>query len=356
MLALYRCGRQAEALEVYQQTRRGSSTSSGSTRAGRSSAWSGTFSSRSRGSTSSRTAGSPPPGPSAVAVPLSLPRRAILVLSDGGERFTGTLALAEQLVQGKHPHELVLAQLLNPTESDRLLDVAASLGQRRQELEAQGGTARVAAFTSSNYTEDVVRLASRSEIDLLLTPGPPEILREGAIDDALTSLLRHVLCDVAFVVQSALDGSSGQDGPVLVPFGAGEHDWAALELGDWLAGAGGRALHLIGTTAETESGKRDASRLLADAGLLIQRAAGVVPVPRLVAAGHEGPIEAARDGGLLVIGLSERWAEEGLGLTRWAIARSVSVPVLFVRRGLRPGGLAPDVSATRFAWSMTIGA
>ena len=141
-----------------------------------------------------------------------------------------------------------------------------------------------------------------------------------------------------------------------MPFGAGEHDWAALELGAWLAGASGRSLHLLGTTTQTESGRRDASRLLADAGLLIQRASGVTPVPRLVAAGHEGPVAAAAaEGGLLVIGLSERWIDEGLGLTRWAIARSASVPVLFVRRGLRPGGLAPDVSATRFGWSVAVG-
>jgi hypothetical protein len=40
-------------------------------------------------------------------------------------------------------------------------------------------------------------------------------------------------------------------------------------------------------------------------------------------------------------------------MTRWAIAKSVSVPVVFVRQGLRPGGLAPDMSATRFAWSVT---
>jgi hypothetical protein len=284
-----------------------------------------------------------------------VPRRAVLLLSDGGERFADALALAEQLVLGEHPHELVLAQLLDPAEGNRLADVAASLGERRQALEAEGASARVAVFTSSAYAEDVVRLASRSEIDLLLTPGPAEILRDGAIDDTLTSLLRQVLCDVAFVVGKE-SGSAGGEGAVLVPFGGGEHDWAALELGAWLARSSGRALHLLGTAAESESGMRDASRLLADAGLLIQRAAGVAPVPRLVAPGHEGIVQSAAEGGLLAIGLSERWGEEGLGMTRWAIARSVSLPVLFVRRGLRPGGLAPDVSSTRFAWSVTVGA
>jgi hypothetical protein len=146
---------------------------------------------------------------------------------------------------------------------------------------------------------------------------------------------------------------SGHEGAVLVPFGAGEHDWAALELGAWLAGASSRPLQLLGSATEGDFGTRDASRLLADAGLLIQRASGVAPIPRLVPPGHEGIVQAAADGGLLVIGLSERWSDEGLGMTRWAITRSVAVPVLFVRRGLRPGGLAPDVSATRFAWSVT---
>ena len=81
-----------------------------------------------------------------------------------------------------------------------------------------------------------------------------------------------------------------------------------------------------------------------------------MPVPRLVAAGHDGPVAAAADdGGLLVVGLSDRWSDEGLGMTRWAIARSAPVPVLFLRRGLRPGGLAPDVSATRFGWSVSVG-
>jgi hypothetical protein len=82
----------------------------------------------------------------------------------------------------------------------------------------------------------------------------------------------------------------------------------------------------------------------------------VTPVPQLVAPGHQGIVEAMEDGGLLVIGLTERWTDEGLGATRWGIARTVAVPVLFVRRGLRPGGLAPNVSATRYGWSVTVGA
>jgi hypothetical protein len=49
--------------------------------------------------------------------------------------------------------------------------------------------------------------------------------------------------------------------------------------------------------------------------------------------------------------LSERWRKEGLGETRRAIARSAPSPIVFVRRGERPGALAPATDATRFAWS-----
>jgi SARP family transcriptional regulator, regulator of embCAB operon len=349
MLALYRSGRQAEALEAYQRARTtlveelGIEPGPALQRVERD------ILTQDPG-IDLEARGEPPQGQAPT-------ERAVLVVADGGAGTAAALVLAEELALGSRPHELVLARLLDPTAADRLGDAAASLGERRQELEEKGVKARVATFTSSDHAEDIVRLASPAEVDLLLMPGPAEILRAGIVGDTLSAVLRQILCDVAFIVlNERSDESPWHEGPVLVPFGGGEHDWAALELGAWLAGHSGRELHLLGTTAETESGRRDASRLLADAGLLIQRVSVVMTVPRLVAAGHAGPLDAAADGGLLVIGLSDRWSDEGLGMTRWAIARSAPVPVLFVRRGLRPGGLAPDVSATRFRWSVAVGA
>jgi hypothetical protein len=55
---------------------------------------------------------------------------------------------------------------------------------------------------------------------------------------------------------------------------------------------------------------------------------------------------------MLVVGLSERWQREGLGKTRLRIAEEAVAPVLLVRRGLRPGGLAPTETRTRFTWSL----
>ena len=75
----------------------------------------------------------------------------------------------------------------------------------------------------------------------------------------------------------------------------------------------------------------------------------------LIEPGHEAMIGAADDAGLLVIGLSPRWRSEGLGATRLAVVRGAGPPSLLVRRGLRPGGLAPRESLTRFTWTLAGG-
>ena len=74
--------------------------------------------------------------------------------------------------------------------------------------------------------------------------------------------------------------------------------------------------------------------------------------PMLASAGSEGILQSAYHAGLLVFGLSDRWRQEGLGETRVAIARDAACPTLLVRKGLRPGGIAPDQTMTRFTWSL----
>ena len=98
-------------------------------------------------------------------------------------------------------------------------------------------------------------------------------------------------------------------------------------------------------------GEDDASRLLATASLLVQRFVGVAAEPLLAEPGREGLLRAAAGAGLLVVGLSDRWREEGLGPVRHEIAAAAPAPILFVRRGLRPGALAPRTDVTQFTWS-----
>src|SRR5205823_1857501 len=170
----------------------------------------------------------------------------------------------------------------------------------------------------------------------VLVDGSAELLEERV----LVRLLMRAPCDVGVVV-----GGVSRPGPVLVPFVGAEHDWAAVELAAWAAGALDVALLLAGPG-------ESASRLLANASLAVQRTLGVVSEPLLLEPGPAALLAAAEDAALVVVGLTDRWRSEGLGDTRGTLARDAQAPVVLVRRGLRPGGLAPRESRTRFTWSI----
>jgi len=66
-------------------------------------------------------------------------------------------------------------------------------------------------------------------------------------------------------------------------------------------------------------------------------------------------LAAAEEAAVVVVGLPERGRPAGLGRVRSALAAEASTPTLFVRHGLRPGGLAPRESLTRFTWTLAPG-
>ena len=250
------------------------------------------------------------------------------------------LPLAEALARGPVGRELVLARIVPAAE---LSAVSAALGEARRVLVERGARVRVAAFSSSSPADEVVRLAAKQDADLVLltTRGDP-------LDGPFASVFVQATSDLAVLVESS--GALGA-GPIVVPFGAFEHDWAALELGAWAAAALDRPLRLIGAMDEGARG-RDASRLLADASLIVQHTTGVVAEPLLGPPGPEGVTALAEGAGLLVLGLSDRWQSEGLGQTRGALVGSPPAPTVLVRRGLRPSGIAPQATLTRFTWSI----
>jgi DNA-binding SARP family transcriptional activator len=236
--------------------------------------------------------------------------------------------------------ELVLAATV--PSADLLAPVTAGLRERGAALAGRGVVARVAAFTSVTPGTDLARLATEQDADLLVVDAPAGLLE----DARLISLLDHAPCDVAVVVGAR----ALRAGPVLVPFSGAEHDWAAVELGAWLAQSLDRLLQLAGASTGTTG--RDASRLLASASLALQRALGVHAEPVIVEPSPAALLAAARDAGAVVVGLTERWRRDGLGRTRTALATEAGAPTLLVRRGLRPGGLAARPGDTRFTWTI----
>ena len=276
--------------------------------------------------------------PGLLAEPLATPRRSILVALLDGRGDETLLRLAESLAR-QPPKELIVTRLVGST--DALGKAAASVEQRRRSLTAGGVTARASAFVSASPASDVVRVAAVHDVDVALVRGTHELLH----DEVLRGVLTKAPCDVAVVV-----GGPVREGGVLVPFVGADHDWAAVEVGAWLAGALGVDLVIAGPL--DRPGRRDASRLLSDASLAIQHALGVAARPLLVEPGPASLLAAADGMGLVVVGLTDRWRTDGLGPVREALAREARLPVVLVRGGLRPGGLAPRAGLTRFTWSI----
>ena len=293
---------------------------------------------------------------------LTVPEESILIAPQSEGALPQLLALAEPLARSEPPRELILAKLVRPprgaaargglqTENRLLKEASDEMGALRRDLIEKGIAARSVAFVSTDVGADLARLARGDEIALVLTDGRRPLLGEGVPRGDVGTVLREAPCDVAVLV--AKEGQDVQPTPeagVVVPFGGVEHDWAALELGAWIAAATGAPQNLLGAAGQTEDRAR-VSRLLGDASLLVQQYGGITAQPLVAEGGREGVIEAAREAGLLVVGLSDRWRDEGLGPTRSEIARAAPAPVLFVRRGTRPGALAPREDVTRFSWS-----
>src|SRR5579884_4303098 len=283
---------------------------------------------------------------------------AIVVAPQDPRRLEPLLTLAAPLARSQPPRELILAGLVVPSRiatglaaNDReLRETASALELTRNALRVDGVEARSVAFTTPDSGEDLVRLAGDPRIDLVLLDGRRPLLGDGVPRGDVGAVLERAQSDVAVLVERKGVPVIGPDHPVVVPFGGAEHDWAALELGAWIATAYEAPLTLLGASFNLADGTRDASRLLANASLVVQQLTGTVAQPALA---NPGPdvIRKAEGAGLLVVGLSERWRSEGLGPLRSELVKSPPAPTLLVRRGTRLGALAPRDDMTRFSWS-----
>ena len=186
--------------------------------------------------------------------------RAVLVASRERDGLAGLLALAVPLARAPGLG-LIIAQLVR--EPDALPERAAHLHERRAELMRDGIAARVAAFVSSHPGADTAKVASEQDVDLVLLDAPTQLPESGELTEELVTVLNNAPCDVGIFAAGSETPSATATRPVCVPFGGAEHDWGAVELGAWIALTNGAQLVLVGGQNSPGEGEGDASRLLA---------------------------------------------------------------------------------------------
>lgn len=341
MLALYRSGRQPEALAQYRAARARLADELGIEP--------GRALRELEAAILRQDSALDSPGPRLPAAPA---RRAIVVVSLTEPALEAAVALSEPLAR-RQEHELVVVR---PVQTAPELAAAAEQANAvRARLAAAGSPARATAFTSAEPAADVVRLVVEVDAALLVLAAPGALDEDGRLGEQAADVLARAPCDVAVLLEGHGAAAVAAEAPVVLPFAGAEHEWAAAELAAWMAQAEGRPLRLVGTADSARSG-RDASRLLASVALLVQQVADVPTEPALVDldVGAFGAVTA--DARAVVAGVPDGWRERGMGRTRAALLGASRAPVLLVRGGLRPGGLAPPASLTRFTWTVTPGA
>ena len=330
MTALYRSGRQAEALEAFRSAR---STLVGELGIEPSSWLTELHSAMLRHDPSLDPAGTPP---------VSRAGRTILAAAFAPENAAALAAIAGPLTRDPPRELLLLTTVVSPSE---LTSTGRLVNELRAALVSDGVDARAAVFTSVAPGADMARLAREHDVDLLLVDAP-----DGLLEDArVLALLDQAPCDVGIVV-----GGAPQDGPVVVPFAGAEHDWAAVELGAWLARARGAV-----APSRRSRGRRRRARCEPAARPCLDRRAARARRASGARARRAGPggARGGREGGRA----GRRRPHRALATRRSrAGAHGARDPAVRGRRcscaaGVRPGGLAPRDSDTRYTWTIAAG-
>ncbi|MCC6830627.1 MAG: cation:proton antiporter [Thermoleophilia bacterium] len=263
------------------------------------------------------------------------PRRVLAALD--GSPGDGRLAeLAARLAEPTGA-SLVLARVLpTPERLSRrttAYDAGIARAGARQAAEVlaggyreQGYRVEVLAETATDPGLELCRAVERTGADLVLIGAHRSLLGTDVLGGTVGTVLTRCPADTAVLIDR--DGGAlafPRGGTVLVPYGGGPHERAAVRLAEKLAATSGAPLAVL---AEDPVAAGDL--LAAGVPEAAVRVAGDAPRDDLAA-------ELAR-AGVLVIGAGRDWAHDGgIGRSRARLVSGAVLPVLVVREGAAGG-------------------
>ncbi len=190
-----------------------------------------------------------------------------------------------------------------------------------------GLAVRPLAFSSSDFGDDIVRVADIRDVDLVLLGLHKPLLGQGTLGGVVHEVLRNAPAAVAILVGR---GTPVPPRRVLVPFQGSRHDRAALELAARIQASTGAAV----TVLEVSSGRRAAAargcvESLHDAGLRANIESVSTPSPAAAA------LERSHDVDLVVVGVGREWGlrpqRVGFGFNAERLIRECAASLLVVR-------------------------
>jgi len=215
-------------------------------------------------------------------------------------------------------------------QAARVDRAAGSLRPLVDFVEGAGFEAVPLVVQTSDPAETISRVAGERNPDLVLLSVTKPVFGGRLSTGLVGKVLRDAPADAAVLVDPAGRGANLRKGAqVLVPYGGGFHEDVGLDLALRLARSSAGQVRLLGAAADGQPHE------LAETAAGAYEREGVWTTSHIV----DGDIvrevlDAARDADLVVLGVSDTWADEpdSVGHLREVVAGATATPLLVVRR------------------------
>lgn len=271
-------------------------------------------------------------------LPFLPPTRTILV-GAGNPATTGTLLeLAACLVEGDRRYtSLVAAKLIpegrrpDPIELEEFrLDLDA-LKARGLRMEATGHVG-----TCSTIVDGLIDLGRDLDVHTAIIGWHRSVEGLNVFGGVVGELLARAPFDVTVLIDPMSRCELRFGATILVPFGGGHHEIAALDHGAALARASESRLHLV--TVSTERYDPEVASALDVWAKHLREEGTLVDATTVVGDPTQQIVELAKAAQVCLLGAGEDWAANpsGIGSLRLPLAGMLENPVIVVRRATLP--------------------